>query len=66
MEHISSFKRRLLPAQRGLRLLSALLVFVFHACSSEKTTATPDEQIKEAWNRYRLSEFSEALRFLKR
>ena len=51
---------RLLPAQRSLRLACALLVFVFHACGNEQT-GTPEEQIREGWNRYRLSEFGEAL-----
>ena len=51
---------RLLPAQRSLRFAFALLVFVFHACGTEQT-ATPEEQIREGWNRYRLSEFGEAL-----
>ncbi|HEY5743685.1 MAG TPA: tetratricopeptide repeat protein, partial [Terrimicrobiaceae bacterium] len=51
---------RLLPAQRGLKLACALLVFVFHGCGNEQT-ATPEDQIREGWKRYRLSEFSEAL-----
>ncbi len=51
----------MLPGQRSLRLVCALLVFVFHACGNEET-AKPEEQIRDGWNRYRLSEFSEALR----
>ena len=51
---------RLLYAQRSLRLVCALLVFVFQACGKEET-GTPEDQIQEGWKRYRLSEFSEAL-----
>lgn len=57
---VRSFSVRLLPLQRSLRLVCALLVFVFPACGNERT-ATPEEQIREGWNRYRLSEFGEAL-----
>ena len=51
---------RLLPGQRSLRLVCALLVFIFQACGKDEA-GTPDEQIQEGWKRYRLSEFSEAL-----
>ena len=51
---------RLLPGQRSLRLVCALLVFIFQACGKDEA-GTPDEQIQEGWKRYRFSEFSEAL-----
>ena len=51
---------RLLPVQRSLRLVCALLVFVFQACGKEEV-GTSEQQIQEGWKRYRLSEFSEAL-----
>jgi tetratricopeptide (TPR) repeat protein len=54
------FRLRLPLEQRTLRLICALLVFVFHGCS-HKQTATPEEQIREGWKQYRLSEFNEAL-----
>jgi tetratricopeptide (TPR) repeat protein len=50
----------LLQAQRSLRLVCALLVFVFQACGREEA-GNPAEQIGEGWKRYRLSEFGEAL-----
>jgi tetratricopeptide (TPR) repeat protein len=60
MKRVPSFEMRLLPAHRSLRLVCALLVFVSQGCGKEQTS-TPDEQIREGWKRYRLSEFSEAL-----
>jgi tetratricopeptide (TPR) repeat protein len=51
---------RMLSAQRSLRLVCALLVFVFQACGKEEM-GTSAEEIGEGWKRYRLSEFSEAL-----
>ena len=60
MTRIRSFRLRLSSAQRTLRLICALLVLIFHGCGKEQT-ATPEEQIREAWRLYRLSEFSEAL-----
>lgn len=44
------------------RLAGVLLVLLFHACGRQGTVAAPDELIREAWKRYRLSEFSDALR----
>jgi tetratricopeptide (TPR) repeat protein len=60
MTGIRSFRLRLPSAQRTLRLICALLVFAFHGCGNEQT-ATPEEQIREGWKSYRLSEFSKAL-----
>ena len=39
-----------------------LLLLLFHACGHKGTVATPDEQIREAWKQFRLSEFNDALR----
>ena len=45
---------------RGAGVL--LLLLLFHACGHKGTVATPDEQIREAWKQFRLSEFNDALR----
>jgi tetratricopeptide (TPR) repeat protein len=60
MMGIRSFEMRFLSVQRNLRLACALLLLVFHGCGHEET-ATPEEQIREGWKLYRLSEFSQAL-----
>jgi tetratricopeptide (TPR) repeat protein len=54
-------RTRFFPCERGLRLACALLVFALHGCGYQRTGGTAEEQIREAWSRYRLSEFGEAL-----
>jgi len=53
---------RFFPGPCFLRLAGALVLLLFHACGHEEAAGTPDEQIREAWKRYRLSEFNAAVR----
>ena len=61
MKRNSGKATRLPFGQRSLQVICALLVFGLQACGNQEKAATPDEQIREAWKRYRLSEFGEAL-----
>jgi tetratricopeptide (TPR) repeat protein len=59
-----SVKRARLVAGRTLPvgLVIALLFFLVQGCGRKGTVASADEQIREAWKRYRMGEFSAALR----
>jgi outer membrane protein assembly factor BamD (BamD/ComL family) len=47
---------------QSLRLAAVLLLLLLDACGHKVTVPSPDEQIREAWERYRFSEFNAALR----
>jgi tetratricopeptide (TPR) repeat protein len=54
--------RRCFPGWRSLTLACALLVIALQGCGPGNPAATPEEQIREGWRRYRLSEFGDALK----
>jgi tetratricopeptide (TPR) repeat protein len=60
MTRIRAFRMRWSAAHQLLWAAFALLVFFFQGCGDQET-ASPEEQVREGWNRYRQSEFSEAL-----
>jgi tetratricopeptide (TPR) repeat protein len=52
-------------AAHGLVCLVGGLMLLFGGCGSEKTSFSPDEQIREGWAKYRLGEFDSAVRIFK-